>query len=69
MDDRPILHYSEMHILVQRLISEAVAEIHMAGNPTLALDLTIRIAVFADSFENVKNILRQHIRLDNWDNN
>ena len=70
MDNRPILHYSEIHTrTIGELISKAVTEIHLAGNPDLALDLAIRIALFANSLESVKNILSQHVRLDNWDNN
>lgn len=70
MDDRPILHYSELHTRnVGELVSQAVAMIHLAGDQNLAIDLVIRIAVFATSFENAKNILRQHVRLDNWDLN
>jgi hypothetical protein len=66
MDDRPILHYSEIHMHgVSELLSRAANEM---GQPA-ALEMVIAVGIEANSYDEAKTVISRYVRLDNYDNN
>jgi len=66
MDNRPVLHYSEIHMHgVSELLSHAANEV---GQPA-ALEMIIAVGIEANNYDEAKAVISRYVRLDNWDNN